>query len=141
MRNTGVFQAPDVDVPEMDADHQLLCQVCDRLREAIASDAPLGDVEPLLDELVRRTQDHFSNEEREMRECGYSHYAWHARQHRAAADKVIAFERRILNGDRQAAGELLEFLSGWLDDHIGIADRMLAAHLRNRRRAAAVRPA
>jgi hypothetical protein len=37
-------------------------------------------------------------------------------------------------GDSAAAGELLEFLAGWLRDHMGVADRMMGAHLRNHQR-------
>jgi hemerythrin len=43
-------------------------------------------------------------------------------------------ERRIRRGDRDAAIELLDFLSTWLTDHIRLADRMLGAFLRNHQR-------
>ena len=39
--------------------------------------------------------------------------------------------RRVEAGDAAAAGELLEFLSVWLRDHMSVADRMMGAYLRN----------
>jgi hemerythrin len=69
-----------------------------------------------------------------MRAAGYSLYAWHHRQHHTARFSIRVLERRIRRGDRDAAIELLDFLYGWLNDHIRLADRMLGAYLRNHQR-------
>jgi hemerythrin len=39
--------------------------------------------------------------------------------------------KRIESGDTAAAGELLQYLSDWLRDHISVPDRMMGAYLRN----------
>ena len=45
---------------------------------------------------------------------------------------------RLADELRQAALPLLEFLSGWLRDHIRLADCMMAARVRNYQRGHAV---
>ena len=59
-------------------------------------------------------------------------------QHDGARRQVKRFVKRIEEGDRKAGAELLEYLAGWLQNHIPVTDRMMAAYLRNfeRRRAA-----
>jgi hemerythrin-like metal-binding protein len=135
MRNFRFSGALAVGVPEIDEEHHLLFELCDRLERAAAVSAAPDEVRPILDELIARAAAHFSHEERQMRCARYAHYAWHRRQHRAASARVIALDRHIRRGDAGALRELLEFLAGWLPDHIGIADRMLGAFLRNRARA------
>lgn len=125
-----------VHVPEVDAEHQELFRLCDDLRRALMEEAAAGKLQWIVDELVLHAAEHFSHEERQMRVAGYEHYAWHQRQHHTARAKVMTLERRIRRGDREAAGELLEYLAGWLNNHIRLADRMLGAYLRNRQRQA-----
>lgn len=137
MRNCRFTGALAVGVPEIDGEHQLLFDLCDRLERATAVSAAPDEVRPILDELIAHAAKHFSHEERRMRSAGYAHYAWHRRQHQAASARIIALDRRIRRGDPHAPRELLEFLAGWLPDHIGIADRMLGAFLRSRQRAQA----
>lgn len=74
-----------------------------------------------------------------MRATGYPFYPWHRQQHQTARARMAGLQARIREGDRGAALELLQFLHGWLDQHIRIADRMLGAHLRNRQREFALR--
>jgi hemerythrin len=128
-----------VHVPEVDAEHQQIFRLCDDLQRAMMAGAPSSDVQSIVDGVVIHTAKHFSHEEREMRAAGYSLYAWHRRQHYTARSRVRLLERRIRRGDRDAAIELLNFLSGWLNDHVRLADRMLGAYLRNRQRELAVR--
>jgi len=123
-----------VHVLAVDDEHRQLFRLCDALQRAMIAGAPTGQVQSIVADLVIHAAHHFSHEEREMREAGYSLYAWHRRLHHAASSKVRVLERRIRRGDRDAVLELLDFLSGWLGDHIRLADRMLGAYLRNHQR-------
>jgi len=62
-----------------------------------------------------------------MSRHNYPASAWHKGQHdnRAQEDEGIRTAHRGANGE--AAPLLLEFLSGWLRDHIRLADCMMAA--------------
>ncbi len=108
---------------------------CAALQRALDEGAPVRTLRAATGELLCCLSEHFGHEERQMRAGGYAHYAWHRRQHHAARSQATRFEKRIRRGDRQAAAEMLSFLDGWLNDHICIADRMLAAFLRNQQRA------
>ncbi|MGA2135570.1 MAG: bacteriohemerythrin [Bryobacteraceae bacterium] len=124
-----------VHVAAVDDEHQMLFQLCASLESALTAGVSAGRVRSLTEDLIRHAAEHFSHEEREMRAAGYAHYAWHRRRHKTALRKVSELRARIRRGDREAADELLRFLQGWLNDHIGIADRMLGAFLRNQQRA------
>ncbi len=123
-----------VSVPEVDDEHQEVFLLCGKLQRAAADRAPHSEIQGLLDEVVIHTAKHFAHEEREMRATGYSHYEWHKRQHQTARSRVQGLARRVRQGDSEAANELAAFLSGWLNDHVRLADRMLGAYLRNYQR-------
>ena len=77
---------------------------------------------------------HFAHEERLMRAARYGSMRWHKQSHDAARRRVGQFARRIEKGDTKAGLELVEYLRSWLHDHTAIADRMMAAFLRNQQR-------
>jgi hemerythrin len=66
-----------------------------------------------------------------MRASGYDAFAWHKGQHDGARRRAKRFLRRIQEGDRKAGGELIEYLAGWLQSHVLVTDRLMAAYLRN----------
>ena len=134
MPNIRVTECRLIDIADVDAEHQELFRLCDGLQHALAAGASPSDIRSFVHVLVVHAAAHFAHEERDMHAARYPHQAWHQRQHRAARTKALAYERRLGTGDREAAGQLLQFLSRWMNDHIGIADRMLGAFLRNRRR-------
>ena len=126
-------------IPEIDAQHKDMFRLADQLRQAVAGRAPADRTRAVLREFMTRGEDHFAHEERLMRSTQYPGSAWHKRQHDTARKRLKEFAPRIQGGEGQAALLLLEFLSGWLRDHIRLADCMMAAHVRNCERAHAVR--
>ncbi len=141
MRNFEWTAEHAVRVPEFDGEHQDLFRCCGDLERAVRDGAPAGAVQAILQRLATHTVKHFAHEERRMRATGYAYYAWHRRQHVAARSKVALLAQRIQAGDADAAGELLDYLSGWLHDHVRLADRLLGAYLRNYARECEVREA
>ncbi len=122
-------------IPEIDAQHQDIFRLADELRQAVVAGAPADRAQAILRELIARGEDHFAHEERLMRSTNYPGSAWHKRQHDTVRKRVNEFAPRIEAGERQAALLLLDFLSGWLPDHVRQADCMMAAHVRNYERA------
>jgi hemerythrin len=59
---------------------------------------------------------------------------WHKQLHDAARRRVGQLVSRIEQGDLEAGTALVAYLTGWLNDHMRIADRMMAAALRNNER-------
>ena len=123
--------ACSVYLPEIDAEHRAIYRLGDELHKAVLADAEPAVLQPILANLLETAEQHFRHEERLMRAIHYTAFAWHKAQHDAARKRLRALARRIAGGDRTAAGEMLEFLSDWLRGHIGVADRMMSARLRN----------
>ena len=124
-------------IPEIDAEHRILFRLVDELATALHSHSRQTR-SAALESLVSHMQDHFAHEERLMRASRYDALAWHKGQHDGARRQVRQFIKRIEEGDRKAGAELLQYLAGWLQNHMPVTDRMMAAYLRNfqRRRAA-----
>ena len=127
-------KAHAVFVREIDEQHRNLFRMAEELHRAIPAGADLSRTLELLRALVASTEEHFAYEERLMRSTHYSAYNWHKQQHETLRKRMSEFSPRIENGETDAAILLLEFLSGWLKDHVGLTDRMLGAHLRNQQR-------
>ena len=125
-------------VPDLDAEHQSIFRLAAELHQAVVGDAPADQARAILRELIASEEDHFAHEERLMRSTHYPALAWHRGQHDTVRKRVKEFAPRIEEGERQAALLLLEFLSGWLRNHLRLADCMMAAHVRNYERAHAV---
>lgn len=123
-------KAHSVFVKDFDSEHQLLCASMEQLHQALSAGMEQS-VQPALSKLLEQLGAHLSHEEREMRGSSYPGYDWHKRQHDAARKRVQQFVARVESGDGHAASELLDFFKGWLKDHTGLHDRMMAAYLRN----------
>lgn len=124
-------------IPEVDRQHRILVDTL------IAASAASGDVDAgaqfdrLTRDLLAYAIYHFDTEEQLMRQY---HYAAadpetaerHLFQHRHFPEQVLAI-RSAPGGATSASGSrdaLLEFMRGWLSDHILTLDRRLGEFLR-----------
>ena len=121
----------EVFIPEIDAEHKAICRLASTLERAVSAGAPQPELKRSFDELNAQVAAHFDGEEQMMRASRYPAYQWHKRQHQTAAAKAAELAGQIEEGDRDAALESLQFLSGWLRDHTGVTDRLMGAFLRN----------
>ena len=80
-------------------------------------------VEITLDELVKYTVHHFADEERIMKERGYTDLPQHHKQHQDFTDKVLAYKARHGNGEK-VIDDFLKFLVAWLVTHIKHEDQI-----------------
>jgi len=118
----------------MDDEHRTIFQATGELQNALHNDAPLFEVQEILHRLISIVEDHFAHEEKLMRGAHYASFDWHRQQHNTARKRLRRYAPLIEAGDHQAGTELTEFLTGWLEDHTSVTDRMLGAHLRNQER-------
>jgi hemerythrin-like metal-binding protein len=118
-------------LPEIDAEHRALYLLSDELNKALLAGAGAAQQMPIVVNLLESAEEHFRHEERLMRAMHYTAIAWHKSQHDAVRKRAKAVVMRMEKGDSAAARELLQFLSVWLRDHMGVADRMMGAYLRN----------
>lgn len=78
------------------------------------------------------TIQHFEDEEKYMRDAGYSGYAMHKRLHDTFRDKTVpALEKSLVESDysEEEMEHFLGFCLGWLTGHIMIEDRALTGKI------------
>jgi hemerythrin len=118
-------------LPEIDAEHRSIFLIAAELEKALHSRTTPEKFRAILRNLLAHTEEHFRHEERLMRAVNYPSFEWHKRQHDNVRKQAKGMARRIAGGDTDAPSLLLEFLAGWLRDHTGLTDRMMASYLRN----------
>jgi hemerythrin len=118
-------------LPEIDAEHRAIILAGAEIERAAAAHVPKARLREMVRALLAHTEDHFSHEERLMRQMRYQSFDWHKKQHDGVRRRLKQYGKRIEADDRLAAGELLEYLGTWLHSHISLTDRMMGARLRN----------
>jgi hemerythrin len=119
---------------EIDDDHREIFEVLANLREALTSPSAPASIRQVTQRLYTCLKEHFAHEERLMRAARYGSLRWHKQQHNGALKRVRQCMLDIDQGHTDAGLALIEYLSAWLRDHSGVADRMMCAFLRNERR-------
>jgi hemerythrin-like metal-binding protein len=120
----------EVFLGQVDAEHRELFRIAGNLDRALNA-AVAEEVKAQLGLLVARAEEHFQHEEWLMQSSAYPSYGWHKQQHETVRRRLKLFIPLIQSGDKEASELFLEFLDGWLHDHTGVTDRMMAAYLRN----------
>lgn len=118
-----------VRIAEIDTQHQHLISLMNRLHRAISDGkghAVIGDV---LKELTAYAALHFSTEEGYFERYAYPGAAEHIQTHRRFMEQVDAYGRRLMKDRSVVALETLEFLMGWLSEHIIVDDKRFVAHV------------
>lgn len=118
-------------LPEIDAEHRAIFLAGAELERAAAAHVPKARLRQMIQALVDHAEDHFSHEERLMREVRYEAFEWHKKQHDGVRRRLKEFGKRMEANDREAPGEMVEYLGHWLRDHTMLTDRMMGARLRN----------
>ena len=125
-------------VPQIDADHQTLFAWLEKVREGAASGDPATSPGLALWHLSKSLSAHFAGEERLMRRSEYDGFEWHQRQHQTGRKRMATLVEAVQSKNEQREQEALQQFEDWLKDHVALADRMFAAHLRNDLRTRAV---
>ena len=112
---------------QLDRDHRGIIKALNDLY-ALKDSRDCAEVQPILSRLLKYTVSHFSREEAYMREIGYSRQEAHQEKHDLFMQKVQFFLNEYREGRREMlAGEMAEFLRGWLYEHIMTEDMAYAA--------------
>ena len=124
--------ALSVGFDEIDAQHQRLVEIANRLNSAMHSGAGRQALGEILGELVDYTVRHFAYEEGEMRKHRYPQSDAHKEAHRKLVEEVSAFKEKFDSGKAAISIELMAFLRDWLLNHILKVDKLLGRHLAER---------
>ncbi|HEY7393037.1 MAG TPA: hemerythrin family protein [Bryobacteraceae bacterium] len=134
MRNLQWSDDHSVLIPELDEQHKGLLEAAQELRTAVLTGESKNRVEFLAGRMATRLAAHFRYEEGLMRGSRYSAMDWHERQHQTARAKLARLWDAVRGRGAESILGTLEELADWSHDHVTVADRMLAAHVRNNER-------
>jgi hemerythrin len=131
-------QDMSVGIESIDADHQILVGMVNRLDSAIKAARGEDSVSGILDALLDYTTYHFGREEALMQACGYPDLDAHRHTHKVLRTQVAHIrDRHLGNPETIHDREVLAFLKNWLTSHIMGRDKFYAPFMTSRRDAVA----
>lgn len=113
----------------VDAQHQGLFEVVNRLGEAAAGPEPAIQTARALDDLMDQTVAHFRAEEACMHAHGFPGFAAHAGEHTRLVRELQRFQEAVEAGQGLPPGSTA-FLAEWLKHHIHESDMAYAPFLK-----------
>lgn len=116
-------QQYSVGIVKIDEQHRRLVDMINELHDAIISAVGEPAVKSILDKLLDYTAYHFESEESLLKEFEYPDMERHKKDHDTLAWRVLDLRSRYESGEGVGAPELLDFLTGWLKNHILYSDK------------------
>lgn len=115
----------------IDKEHRILFEIAERTNHLVRSYVP-GDgyekITAILTELKDYTKLHFADEEEYMQSIHYEGYEAQKRAHEAFIARLNEIDVEDIVGDpKEYLESLMEFLLGWLVNHILRADKEIPA--------------
>jgi hemerythrin len=107
-----------VKVKRFDDDHRQLFRLLNQLHEGMLAGRGQQVLQTVLDDLLRYTEKHFTAEETIMKTAGYAQLPAHIDQHRRFTGKIKDVSAKYKAGSIGMTIEVLDFLTGWLKQHI-----------------------
>ncbi|AKM78475.1 MAG: Methyl-accepting chemotaxis sensory transducer [Candidatus Wolfebacteria bacterium GW2011_GWE1_48_7] len=112
-----------VGVELIDEQHRYFLTLLNELFDAIISlntESKIGDI---ITRLAEYAVMHFATEEKYFDEFNYEFAEDHKRRHRDLLARVEGFQKAFDEGEVNIASEMIEFLEGWMIDHIMEVDK------------------
>jgi hemerythrin len=125
-------ELPAVGICEIDSEHEAIVRCVNALHAGMLARVAHEVLEERLEELVSRTQAHFSTEEALMREHGYPDYMEHKLEHEKLIAHVVDLERKFRQGEDLLSFAIALDLKNWATIHIARSDQALGEFLRAR---------
>lgn len=115
--------------PEIDAQHQKLIDLVNRLHDAMSKGKGKDALGQILVELEDYTKYHFGIEEALMAKHVYSGTLAHKQKHKELIGQLAALMAEYKKGKLTVTMETMDFLKSWLTDHIMGMDKKLSQFL------------
>ena len=123
-------QEYSIGMPHIDAQHQALFRMAMELYAAMSTGQGTKVVARILERLVQYTEQHFTAEERLMRQHKYPGLEEHREQHLALNKKVLEFQADFQGGQTMMTVQIFRFLQNWLQTHIQQSDMAYATFIK-----------
>lgn len=124
-------------IPLVDDEHQRLFEIIREVNALISNDLlhdKYDEIIHLLDELKNYTEFHFHDEEALMERIQYPGLAAQKRAHSAFIERLVEIDLSDLdnmdNNQQEYLNELIQFLLGWLSNHILASDKKIGGFVR-----------
>ena len=116
---------------QVDQEHQYLFQLINEFYDAFIEKRDRALVLGLLNRLVDYAQTHFTNEEALMKAAGYPALDEHCAHHEKLFEQIFLLHAKLNDRALNPTHDTLQFLKGWLGDHIVHEDILFGALLKN----------
>ncbi|HUO29699.1 MAG TPA: bacteriohemerythrin [Bryobacteraceae bacterium] len=121
-----------VGIREVDAQHKRLVSLLNDLHEGMRQGHGREALGAVLGSLVSYTKAHFAAEERLMQQYGYGELGSHKQEHERLTATVLKYQAEFERSNVALSVEVLQFLRGWLQNHILGTDKRYAPFLQSK---------
>jgi len=117
-------------IPLIDGEHETLFEIIGRANDLVKAELlhdKYDEIVGILNELREYTKEHFQDEEEYMENIRYPGLEAQKRAHRIFVSKLEELDLEQIDDNQQEyLEELMEFLFGWLSNHILKSDKLIA---------------
>ncbi len=121
-----------VKIKEFDDQHKVLVDIINKLYDAIEQNKGTDEIGKLIRRLRMYGAIHFATEEHYFDLFQYPETEEHKKIHKFFDDKMADVEKNYRNQSKEAALEMMHFLSEWLINHIQGTDKKYVEFLKER---------
>ena len=116
-------------ISSIDNQHRKLFVMVNDLHDAMQQKRSKDAIGQILGRLIEYTGSHFAHEEESFRTTRYPDEAAHKQEHAKLVEQVLQLQGKFTAGEAVLTQSVIEFLQGWLINHIKGTDKRYAPHL------------
>lgn len=121
-----------VNIAEIDAQHQQLVSMINQLHEEMKQGKAKTILGSVLENMIAYAGTHFQTEEKYFRQFYYPETGVHVLEHQSFVKKVSQFKKEYDEGKQALSLQVMEFLAGWLKNHILNSDKRYGPFLNSK---------
>lgn len=117
-------------VPYIDNQHKKLLDIVNEFHAAVKDKKGKEILFPILNSLIRYSEEHFRDEETVMEMAGYpaDEAFSHRKSHEGLVEEIFALNEELKGPEEKSLQDVEVFLNGWLIRHILTQDKKLSSY-------------
>jgi len=108
---------------ELDEHHRTLFAIFNRMYDSSFRCESAHCMDPIIEELISYSNNHFSAEEQHMKDIGYKEINKHILEHTDFTQRTLQLKQVADKNVPKASKELIVYLRNWLINHIIFEDK------------------